>query len=436
MPGSNRLVIYYLVGVMASKSRIFTVLFFLLVISSQATSQKILSFFNLEEDGFEMSFIMTQNLIILPVSINGSTQMNFVLDSGIASTIITELTGVDSISLNYVRELTLAGLGSGEPGTAFASTGNTIVLKHPDFPRSGIMGLNMDIYVLAEDHFNLSKQLGMQINGLIGSEFFASFIIEIDYSKKIISFRNPEKFKRSYRYRKFKEIPLHMVGKKAFVIGKMLQEEGESIDLKMLIDTGASLPMWIAAHSDPGIIIPEQTIPALLGQGLNGPIEGVNARIKGFEFADHIFKNPVVSFPDSTSVIGMLDGYYRNGSLGNDILRRFTIVFDFPHKRLLVKANGDINDSFSYNKSGMVIEKPYFNVPIYSVFNIVPNSPADLAGVKEGDQLLILNSQAAKNMSMDEINTVLHGHNGQSIRIRVLRNGKNLKIKFRLSNEI
>lgn len=404
--------------------------------SVPALSQNSLFINDPEEVSFEIPFKMSQNLIILPVRINGSAPMNFVLDSGISSTIITELTGVDTVSLQYVREITLAGLGSGDPGTAYASTGNTFTIDHPTHPGSNITGNNHDIYILTKDHFNLSKQLGMQINGLIGATFFTSFIVEINYTDQLITFHDPDRFHINRKYRRYQEFPLEMIGKKAFINATLIQYPDRQIDIKLLIDTGASLALWIAAHSNPDIKIPDQTIPAMLGQGLSGTIAGVNARVKGLEFAGHKFKYPIVSFPDSSSVSGMMKEYQRNGSLGNDLLRRFNIIFDYPHNRILFKPNNSINDAFSYNKSGMEIEKPYYKVPIYTVFDVVADSPADKAGIKMGDQLEMINYLLVKNLQMDEINSILHGHNGQSIRIRIMRNGESLKFRFRLHGDI
>jgi len=408
----------------------------ILLASGPAFSQKSLFFNDSSETSFEISFKMSQNLIILPIRINGSVPMNFVLDSGITNTIITELTGVDTLSLKYLREITLAGLGSGDPGKAFASTGNDLTIDHPAYSKSGIKGNNHDIYILPEDYFTLSKQLGMKINGLIGSAFFTSFIVEINYTDQIITFHDPDRFNMNRKYRRYKEFPLELIGQKAFINATLLQDSDRLTDLKLLIDTGASLSLWVAAHSNPDIVIPDQTIPAMLGQGLSGIITGVNARIKGLEFASHKFKNLIVSFPDSSSVSGMIVEYNRNGSIGNDILRRFNIIFDYPHNRFFVETNKCINDIFSYNKSGMEIEKPYLNLPVYTVFNVVAGSPADVAGVKVGDQIEMINFLLSKNLQMDEINSMLHGHSGRSIRLHIKRNGESLKIRFKLHGDI
>lgn len=398
--------------------------------------QGSLRFADPNEHSFTMPFTLSQNLIILPVRINGSVPLNFVLDSGLASTIITELTGVDTLALRYVRELTLAGLGSGQPGRAYASTGNTLSLGYPSNNGPAILGENMDVYVLAEDHFNLSKQLGLQVNGLIGSDFFTSFVIEISYSERLIRFHHPDHFIPGRKFRKYQEIPVELHGSKALVSGTLFQEEAPPVNVRLLLDTGASLSMWIATHSDSRIKTPKETIPALLGQGLNGPIGGINGRVPKFQFGTHSFTELVVSFPDSSSVVGLMEGMDRNGSLGNDILRRFYVVYDFPHNRLLIRPNKEINDPFSFNLSGMEIEKPYVNLPAYTVFSIIPGSPADIAGVETGDLLLMINHQLTRNLKIDDINSFLHGHKGNKIMLRLDRNGKSLKVRFRLHEKI
>ncbi|MEG0762174.1 MAG: peptide-binding protein, partial [Chryseobacterium sp.] len=43
----------------------------------------------------------------------------------------------------------------------------------------------------------------------------------------------------------------------------------------------------------------------------------------------------------------------RKGSLGGEILRRFTVVFDYPNQKLYLKKNGNYNDSFNFNMSGL-----------------------------------------------------------------------------------
>lgn len=421
---------------MTNQLRIGVLLIAILLSTFSGNSQERLRFTETETESLSLPFQVSQNLIILTLSINGSEPMNFVLDSGINNTIITEMTGVDTIQLHFAREVKLAGLGSGNAGTAFSSTGNTILLSQPNHTRQGIIGTDHQVYILKEDLFSLSKQLGMQVNGLIGVEFFNSFIIEIDHQAKIITFHNPETFKYTRRFRKYVEIPLQMIGSKAFVEARITQSGNPSTSVLLLIDSGASLPLWLAAHTNSQITIPTRTIPALLGQGLNGLIDGVNGRVDEFGLGSFTFENTLVSFPDSASVVGLIENTGRNGSLGNEILRRFNLVFDYPGNKLLLKPNRYLNDPFSYNKSGMEVEQPYVNLPMFVVFNTIPESPAAQAGILSGDQIMMINNLFTKKLKLDDINAILHGHQGNMVRLRISRNGESLKIKFRLSDEL
>jgi len=56
---------------------------------------------------------MVGSYIVVEVRINNSTKLSLVLDTGVRSTIITELLPGDSIDLNYTNVRDLQGLGQG-----------------------------------------------------------------------------------------------------------------------------------------------------------------------------------------------------------------------------------------------------------------------------------------------------------------------------------
>ena len=203
-----------------------------------------------------------------------------------------------------------------------------------------------------------------------------------------------------------------------------------------MIDTGASLAAWLALFTNEQLSLPDKTIPALLGQGLSGQISGENGRILKLKVGEFEFKNPVVSFPDSSSVYGIIDNKLRNGSIGNDILRRFNLVINYHDKVLLLKPNSDFPDLFSYNLSGMEVEKPHLNLPVYTVFEVIKGSPADLAGVQVDDQISVINHLNTNTLTLDGINSILHGYNSKSVRLKILRNGKALRFRFKLQSKI
>ena len=402
----------------------------------QVPGQSVARFIPSEEVKYVLPFEVSQNLIVIPVRINDSPTMKFVLDTGISNTIITELTDADTISLNAVREVRITGLGNGESIGAYYSTGNEIRLSVTNDFGSGILGEKLDVYILMEDRFDLTGQLGFPVNGLIGMDLLRHFVIEFDYVFKTITFWDRNTFYKNRKIRRFEKIPLEMRNQKPYLDMALHQEDGSNIDAHVLIDTGASLAIWVAELAHPGIKLPSKTIPSQLGQGLSGEITGLNGRIPSLYIGPYKLKKPVVSYPDSASVMAITMNDMRHGSIGNELLRRFHVIMDFQEPALLLKPNKFFNDPFTYNRSGIAVEKPYHTVPVFRIFSVYPGSPGDLAGVKPGDEILFLNGFPVISLSLDAINAILHGEAGRSVRMQLQRDDKKIGVKMKLRSEI
>jgi C-terminal processing protease CtpA/Prc len=64
----------------------------------------------------------------------------------------------------------------------------------------------------------------------------------------------------------------------------------------------------------------------------------------------------------------------------------------------------------------------------------VDNSPAAIAGIKEGDLILKLNSTGADYLNLNTIQRRLSNKEGKRIRLKVLREGKKLEFTFTLKD--
>ena len=67
-----------------------------------------------EKKSITINFKSASNLIIIPVTINDSDTLNFILDTGVRFPIITELPFVNKLNLNYMMPVQIKGLGEGE----------------------------------------------------------------------------------------------------------------------------------------------------------------------------------------------------------------------------------------------------------------------------------------------------------------------------------
>ena len=328
-------------------------------------------------------FEMIGTYVVIKVKINDSSPLNLILDSGIRNTIITELFAGDNITLTYSDVKDLMGLGGGTHLEAYSSNFNTLqIAKLKLQPKT--------VFVLKEDVFNLSKHTGSKINGLLGVDFFQDYVIEINYSKKRVRFYEPKSFASPKGY---DQIPLTVESKKMFIQLTVLDADSIKRKVKMFLDTGAELNAWFQTFKKESVHIPSKNIRATIGHGLNGEIIGKIGRIFQIYVGNYGLKNPIVSFPDSASIAGIVGNSDRDGTVGSQILSRFNYFIDYSQKQFYFKPNWNFKKPFSYNIAGIEITQILPFVPQTEVWKVWENSPGALAGVQEGDQIIEVNGQ-------------------------------------------
>ncbi len=390
---------------------------------------KDLTFANPNQSRISFQFKFINNLIIVPVIINDSDTLHFILDTGLSTSIMTEISWGDTLELNYTRQVKLNGLGQGEPVSALHSYGN-------NFNISGIQGVNQDLYVLLQNVFNLSAIFGTKVHGLIGYNMFKNFIVEINYDHKVITFHNPDKYKPPRYRKKGITLPLIIHQTKPYVYGVITLRDGTEVPVKLLLDTGASHALWMDVESDENIIYPEKTADVFLGKGLNGDIYGKIGRMHQFTLGDFTFDKPVVAFPDSLSAGNAIGRDNRNGSLGSEILRRFHIIIDYPNSEITLYPNNQYRSEFKLNRSGIEIEAPIAGFPYYIISNIRDGSPADKAGLRKGDEIKYINGKNTVRMDINEMYQFFQKKPGYKLRLFVSREGYNFKVVLFLDDFI
>ncbi len=390
---------------------------------------KRLEFENPKQKSQTLHFKFINNLIILPVSINGSDTLNFILDTGISTTMITELAGTDSLILNFAREIKLQGLGVGEPIKGIHSYGNQIQI-------GGITGQNQDVHVILDNEFQLSARMGIPIQGILGYSVFSNFIVSINYDYKQITFYKPDHFKAKRRHSKYTSIPLTLNNTKPYITLKIIDNTGNSFLVKLLIDTGASHAIWLDGSSVPGLKIPESGKETYLGTGLNGEVYGTLARFNAIEVNGNILKDVIVSFPDSSSISAAAGLNQRNGSIGSEILKRFNLIIDYPNQRIGLKPNSYFKNDFNQNLSGMEIIAPYPGIKYYEVEGVRENSPAHLAGIKKGDVIQSINGMKSEKVELYDIYEILQNQPGRKLNLMIMREGELISTTLRLEKFI
>jgi hypothetical protein len=371
-------------------------------------------------------FEMVGTSIVIRVKINDSSLLNLILDSGIRNTIITELQPGDKITINYSDVKDLMGLGGGKQLNAYSSDYNT--------EKTGKIKLtNKTVYVLQDNIFNLSKHSGTKTNGLIGIDFFKDYIVEINYSIKRIKFYEPGSFDLPKGY---DVLPIKTEFQKLFVELWALQADSTRKQVKMMIDTGAELNAWFQTWKEGSVNLPKKWINGTIGEGLNGLITGKYGHIPEICFGKFCLNNPIVSFPDSASIKGILNNSKRDGTIGSQILSRFNFFIDCGQKKLYFKPNENFRSRYSYNVAGIEIIQTVPFLPLTEVMSVWQGSPADLAGVLLGDKIIEINGEPALNKSMNEIRKIFETPSRAPLKLKLLREGKEISVTIDMTDKL
>ncbi|MDP2335081.1 MAG: aspartyl protease family protein [Bacteroidota bacterium] len=386
------------------------------------TTQTGFVFDNPKKKSISIKFKTSSNLIIIPVTINNSDTLNFILDTGVRYPIITELPFVNKLNLNYLQPINVKGLGEGEQLTAYRSGNNTIAIE-------GLVAYDQEIQMVISENFQISHILGIPVHGMIGFNLFKDYVVKIDYAEHRLTLIKPEYF--TYKGRE-KDIilPLTFEQNKPFVKTSIVTDKNEDVPVKLLVDTGASDALWLSTNSDNRITLPENHIETFLGRGLSGDLYGKKGRIGAIWVGPLVLYEPIVAFPENDLLDQLIGKNDRNGTLGAEILRRFYVTMDYPNKRLILRPNSNLKDDFNYNMSGLEVTNPMPGVPIFLISNIRKNSPAYYAGILENDQIIALNNTSHKSLTLNDINLLFQSQEDKRIKLTILRNGEQVKTEF------
>jgi predicted metalloprotease with PDZ domain len=75
---------------------------------------------------------------------------------------------------------------------------------------------------------------------------------------------------------------------------------------------------------------------------------------------------------------------FTGGLIGNDLLRRFNMIINYPHREIHLLPNGRFKEPFDYTYTGLGV---YYVDGKIMVEDVIKDSPADKAGFKIGDEV-------------------------------------------------
>lgn len=268
-------------------------------------------------------FNLDRNRVIIPTSVNGSPELNLILDTGMAfdGVYLFHKGLVDEVDTTGAIEVRVPGAGAGEASTA--------VMIESGKVRFGDVFVDSQKVIISQS----SHTQSFPTDGVIGWNLFGHYAVEIDYDNKIILLHDSISLGNDTSW---SVIPIELKNGIPFLEGEVEVVRDKPILMSLYIDLASGDALELLTGPDQKFGLPDSLEQRYLGTGLSGDIYGGAGRSEAVRISIYELRDiPTLFAPKE--VRSKQEG--ADGILGDDFIRRFNVIFDYKNLRLYLKPN-------------------------------------------------------------------------------------------------
>jgi len=337
------------------------------------------------------------NVVYLPVMVNGDGPFQFALDTG-----APDLSAVDrGLSVDL-------GLAAGSSLTVHGSSRRKLDARRIEGVSLSIGGLEADDFeLIALPLESLEPYWGHPMDGILGGNILHQLVTCIDYDRGQVTFSSPEAFDPAGHG---EAIPIAVEENTLFVPAAITARDGRPAGrARLLIDTGVRQSFLNTPFVRRHRLIERsgEVVVNVTGFGISGAAIGTVGRLGSVTLGSYAVEGPIVQLCTEDSGIEASTRF--DGIIGADLLSRFKVCFDYRAQRLHLEPGAAISAPFASDGSGLVFKASAEGRQRFSVAYVVDGSPAGEAGIQAGDVLLSLGGRPAEAFSLESLKIELQG---------------------------
>lgn len=355
----------------------------------------------------EVPFRIGEDALIVDAVVNGH-KASFLFDTGFGGSVVVS----DSIDMGPpTGHMTLRDF----VGEFDAKTIKVTSMK------LGPMDIKADgMQMIQQTLRGMSIGYNMHTDGIMGLEVIKNYVTEFNFEKQKLVF-----------YPSSVDISKRVPDNKKTFLSKLLPIGNNSLEMQVKTAGGRSMVMGLdtgnsffaTTHKDVLQRVnlwPNDKAPQFMKMSgvASGPVDSWDLQVPHVEIFGIPVENSVWSVIDLPASAAETDG-----TVGFQFLKNFNITIDFNRRRVWFEnftgKTGNVpvaetGISGGYRPSTKKVE----------VWRVTPGSPAALAGIKQGDEILSIDDQALVNTNFRKLSTMMEGALGSKVHLAISRGGE------------
>ena len=359
--------------------------------------------------------------IFIHLSVDGSEPLDFIFDTG---------DGLPVIDLDIAKMLNL-DLNHSASKTSAQGAIQGALIDHNTIELNGIQ-LEKDIQLYATSLRHLEMSIGRNIDGIIGYDLLHHYVVKLDYDNGLFVLFNQSSYDHdgsgeSFKFKLDNYIP--------HVESEVVLNDGETLTGEFFINTGAGTTVDFNTR-----FAVKENIIDRTGEHFSYPVAGLGktetlhyeGRVKSFGFGN--FKFDQLPIGISTAKQGIQNNKKVAGIIGNKVLSRFNITFDYSRGKIYFVKNQSFEGPFKVNASGIYLQmsEDMGNLLVHRVYE---NSPAKEAGIITDAQIKKVNGKDVSEYALPELRKLLQ-ESKEAVELTVLQMGEEKVFTLKLSELI